>query len=251
MPTAIRRPRSCRRVARRDVARIAGEGPDVSVEIRSCRTDTRPRTGLGTIKARQLFLLREPIMRTLLLAAVLTWSATSHAADLSEPFILVAKPELRDNVYGATILVVRPLGDDAHVGFIVNRPTKVSLSELFAGHGHAQKLVDPVYSGGPLAAEAMFALVQRPDTPGGRSLQILPGLYAAIDEETVDRIAESQSDHARFVTGLVAWRAGELQNEIQQGAWYVLEPDAGLAMRNPEGLWEELVHRSVGAELAI
>ena len=33
------------------------------------------------------------------------------------------------------------------------------------------------------------------------------------------------------------------------GAW--LEPDAALAMRNPQGLWEELVHRSRGAKLAI
>ncbi len=183
-------------------------------------------------------------MRTLFLAAMLAWPAMSNAADLSEAFILVAKPELRDKVYGATILVARPLGDDAHVGFIVNRPTEVSLGELFAGHGHAQKLVDPVYLGGPLAAEAMFALVQRSDSPGGMSVQILPGLYAAIDEDTIGRIAATQPDRARFVTGLVAWRPGELAAEIQQGAWYVLEPDAALAMRNPQGLWEELVSRS-------
>lgn len=164
-------------------------------------------------------------MRTLFLAAMLAWPAMSNAADLSEAFILVAKPELRDKVY-------------------VNRPTEVSLGELFAGHGHAQKLVDPVYSGGPLAAEAMFALVQRSDSPGGMSVQIIPGLYAAIDEDTIDRVAATQPDRARFVTGLVAWRPGELAAEIQQGAWYVLEPDAALAMRNPQGLWEELVSRS-------
>jgi putative transcriptional regulator len=183
-------------------------------------------------------------MRTLLLAAALAWSAMSHAADLTEPLILVAKPELRDNVYGASILVVRPLGDDAHVGFIVNRPTQVKLGELFPGHDHSQKIVNPVYAGGPLGAEAVFALVQRTDTPGGMSVQILPGLYAAIDEDTVDRIAATQSDRARFVTGLVAWRPGELATEVEQGAWYVLKPDAALAMRNPEGLWEELVSRS-------
>ena len=186
-------------------------------------------------------------MKTFVLAAMLGFSALTQAADLSKPLILVAKPELRDNMYGSTILVVRPLGDDAHVGFIVNRPTEVTVPELFPG----QKVVNPVYSGGPIAAEAVFALVQRPDTPGGMSVQILPGLYAVIDEHTVDRIAATQSDHARFVTGLVAWRPGELENEIQQGAWYVLEPDAGLAMRNPQGLWEELVHRSRGARLAI
>lgn len=107
-------------------------------------------------------------MRALLLAVMLGCSALSRAADLSEPLILVAKPELRDNTYVATILVVRPLGDDAHVGFIVNPPSGTSLAELFPGHDHSQKLVDPVYSGGPLAQEAIFALVQRPDAPGGR-----------------------------------------------------------------------------------
>ena len=190
-------------------------------------------------------------MRALLLAMMLGFSPLSPAADLSEPLILVAKPELRDNAYVATILVVRPLGGGAHVGFIVNRPTGVSLGELFPEHAHSQKLVDPVYSGGPFAAEAIFALVQRAETPGGKSVQILPGLFAVLDETTIDRITETEPDRARFVTGLVAWRPGELASEIEQGAWYVLEADAALAMRNPAGLWEELVHRSRGAKLAI
>ena len=47
---------------------------------------------------------------------------------------------------------------------------------------------------------------------------------------------------ARFVAGLVVWRRGELRQEIERGAWYVLPPDAHLALRKPsEGLWEELV----------
>ena len=47
------------------------------------------------------------------------------------------------------------------------------------------------------------------------------------------------------------WRPGELAEEIKRGAWYILEPDAGIAMRKPEGLWEELVGRSRAARLAI
>jgi len=168
----------------------------------------------------------------------------------SKALMLVAKPEL-GAAYSQTVLLVVAVGDDAHVGFIINRPTQVALGELFPGHDHSEKIVNPVYSGGPQGAEAVFALVQRADTPGGMSTQILPGLYAAIDEETVDRIAATEANHARFVAGLVAWPSGELENEIRQGAWYVLEPDAALVMRNPEGLWEELVHRSRGARLSI
>ena len=44
-----------------------------------------------------------------------------------------------------------------------------------------------------------------------------------------------------FVAGLVAWRAGELQDEIKRGAWFVLDADPSLVLRKPEGLWEELV----------
>ena len=47
-----------------------------------------------------------------------------------------------------------------------------------------------------------------------------------------------------FVAGLVAWRTGELQDEVRRGAWHVLDPDATLVLRQPDGLWEELVRRA-------
>ena len=43
----------------------------------------------------------------------------------------------------------------------------------------------------------------------------------------------------------------QLAAEIKQGAWYVLEPDAESAMREPQGLWEELVQRSAVKSKAI
>lgn len=73
----------------------------------------------------------------------------------------------------------------------------------------------------------------------------LPDLFVAFDGATVDRIIETEPERARFVAGLVAWRAGELREEIERGLWYVLEPDAALVLGKPaEGLWEELVRRS-------
>jgi putative transcriptional regulator len=178
-------------------------------------------------------------------ALLLGWSAMLPAAELSGAVILVAKPELRDNVYGATILIATPLGRDQHVGFIINRPTSYTLGKLFPDHGPSQKVAEPVYLGGPFDSQVIFALVQRRESPGGTSIELMPGLYAALDGATVDGIIESQPEQARFVAGLVAWRPGELQEEIKRGLWYVLEPDAALVLRKPtEGLWEELVRRS-------
>jgi putative transcriptional regulator len=184
-------------------------------------------------------------LRTLLFAVLAAAAAAAQAVDLSKSMILVAKPELVDRLYGSTILVVTPVGGDQHAGFIVNRPTEVTLGQLFPEHGPSQKVVDPVYLGGPLSAQVIFALVERQQSPGGQSFELMPGLYAALDAETVDRIIRTESDHARFVAGLVVWQRGELRAEIERGAWYVLPPEAHLALRKPsQGLWEELVHLS-------
>ena len=184
-------------------------------------------------------------MRTLLFAVLAAAATAAQAVDLSNSMILVAKPELVDPLYGSAVLVVTPVGGDQHVGFIVNRPTNVTLGELFPEDGPSQKVVDPIYLGGPLNSQVLFALVQRKQSPAGQSFELMPGLYAAVDEETVDGIIRAESDHARFVAGLVVWRRGELSAEIERGAWYVLPPDAHLAVRKPsQGLWEELVRVS-------
>src|SRR5258708_7974445 len=189
---------------------------------------------------------RRTLLRPLLFAVLLFLggNALAQDADLSKAAILVAKPELQDELYGSTILVVAPLGADRHVGVLVNRPSPVTLGKAFPEDGPSQKIVDPIYLGGPYQPQAIFALVQRPDSPGGVSLELMPGLFVAVDADTVDRIIRSEPDHARFVAGMVAWDEGELRSEVERGAWYVLEPDAALALRKPTaGLWEELARR--------
>jgi putative transcriptional regulator len=184
-------------------------------------------------------------LRSLLCAVLAAAATAAQAVDLSKSMILVAQPELVDQLYGSTILVVIPVGGDQHAGFIVNRPTNVTLGQLFPEDGPSQKLVDPVYLGGPLSPQVVFALVERQQNPGGQSVELMPGLYAAVDEEIVDRIIRTESDHARFVAGLVAWQPGELRAEIERGAWYVLAPDPHLAVQKPsQGLWEDLVRVS-------
>ena len=178
----------------------------------------------------------------LAILASLLFSASAAAADpAGETVLLVAKRQLNDRMYGATILVARPIGHDQHIGFIVNRPTKITLGQLFPQHGPSQKVVDPVFLGGPISSESIFALVQTSKNPGGRSVRLTPELFAVFDGKIVDAVIEKDAAKARFVAGLVAWRAGELRDELKRGAWYVLDADPAVVLRKPDGLWEELV----------
>jgi len=168
----------------------------------------------------------------------------AHSEASEDTMILVAKRQLRDQLYGSTILIVKPLGEDRHVGFIINKPTQMTLGKLFPNHGPSQKIADPVYLGGPFNAQVIFALVQRPDSPGGRSVRIAPDLYLAIDSNVVDRIIESEPQHARFFAGMVLWKPGELSDELKRGLWYSLDARSELVLKKADGLWEELVGRS-------
>jgi putative transcriptional regulator len=173
-------------------------------------------------------------------------SVPARAAEAGdETVILVAKPALRDRLYGATILISKPVGNGQHIGLIVNKPTPMTLGRLFPGHGPSLKVTDPVYLGGPVSTEVIFALVQRPDSPGSRSMQLTPDLYLVLDRDLVDRVIEAEADHARFFAGMVLWRPGELRAEIERGFWYVLDAEASLVLRkSTTGMWEELVKRS-------
>ncbi len=181
---------------------------------------------------------------TALLLLLLAWTPAAWSAELSRPLVLVAAPELRDPVYGRTVLVVKPFGREQHLGFIVNRPTDLTLGKIFPEHAPSQKVAGPVFLGGPVDASAIFALVERPDNPGGNSIEIMPGLFAAHDAAVVDNIIEANPRNARFLAGLVIWRPGELKRELDIGAWQTMDADPHVAVRDPMGLWEELVQRS-------
>ena len=191
---------------------------------------------------RRLSLL--PILFAALAFALLPLEAFSDEAPV-ETIVLVAKRNLQDKIYGSTILVAKPVGNDRHVGFILNKPTQVTLGKLFPDHAASAKVPDPVYLGGPFGREVIFALVQRRDSPGGRSVQITPDLFLAFDSPIVDRIIETEPSQARFFAGLVVWQQGELRTEIKRGLWYIHDAKTDLLLKKQtDGMWEELVGRS-------
>ncbi len=190
---------------------------------------------------------RRPLACLLVAAVAIMLAAPARAAESDdEPVMLVAKPALRDRIYGATILIAKPLGNGGHLGFIVNKPTPVTLGKLFPDHGPSQKVTDPVYLGGPVNTEVLFVLVQGRDSPGSSAMRLMPDLHLVVERALVDRIIEAGAARARFFAGTVLWAPGELRSEIDKGFWYVHDADTSLVLRkSTSGLWEELVKRSL------
>jgi len=168
----------------------------------------------------------------------------ARAGESPEAVLLVATPELGGD-FGQTILIAKRIDSGGHAGVILNRPTRISLATLFPDHEPSRKIIEPLHFGGPVAVDAVFALVQAQENPGEGSLQLAPDLFLATAGAVIDRIIEHQPDRARFFLGVVVWEPGELAAEIARGFWFVRPVDTAALLRTPtEGMWEELVHRS-------
>ena len=177
-----------------------------------------------------------------------------NAAEESKPVMLVATDRLGGSGYNETVLIAAPVPSGEHIGFIINRPTRLKLDNLFPGHAPSRKVADPVYFGGPMLTESLFAVARRAPEGGGQIVPLMPGLVLAIDGATVDRVIETMPNDARYFAGLVVWQPGELDEEIRAGAWDVRPADAGTVFHaNPAGLWKDLhgAPRGTGRSMSV
>jgi putative transcriptional regulator len=179
--------------------------------------------------------------RALLACLLFAAAAALRAEGLDKPLLLVAAPELR-GPYGHTALLVVPV-QGQHVGFILNRSTEMTLAKLFPDHAPSAQVADPVYLGGPVSANAIFAMVRR--DPGEPSMRLFGDVHVTAHAPVVDRIIEQTPNDARYFAGFVGWQPGELAAEIEAGWWLVAEPDAAVVFSKASGeeLWGTLLKR--------
>ena len=74
------------------------------------------------------------LLRALAASFAVFFLTAAGAAAPEETLLLVAKRQLEDPIWGSTIVLAKPVEGGGHVGFIVNKPTKMSLAELFPEH---------------------------------------------------------------------------------------------------------------------
>jgi putative transcriptional regulator len=157
--------------------------------------------------------------------AGLAGAARAADLDLSHAVLLVATGSQANSVYEKTVLLAAPLPDGGHVGIIINRPTGVKLQTLFPDQPSARKVADQVYLGGQTMPTVLFALTHEPP-PGSSFVQLMPGLVAVLDGDSVDQIIENRPNDARYFLGFTLWEEDALADEIHSGDWIVRPADA-------------------------
>ena len=156
----------------------------------------------------------------------LLMAGAARPADLSQTVILVASHHLDGSPFEQTVVVAASLPDGGHIGFIVNRPTRVRLETLFPDQALARNVEEPVYLGGPVLTDGVFVLMRSAPDDTEISIPLTPGVVAVLDGTTIDRVIESTPNAARYFVGLMVWGADELEQQIAGGLWEVRPADA-------------------------
>jgi putative transcriptional regulator len=145
--------------------------------------------------------------------------------------LLVATPLLGDPNFERTVILVLEHTSEGAVGVVLNRPTTVDFVEpLPAWYGLAA-YPPVVFVGGPVASGSAIGLGRSPD-----------GTVATVDL-SVDP-ADQGVDEVRVFSGYSGWSEGQLEDEIDAGAWWVVPSEQDDAMcAEPEGLWKAVLQR--------
>jgi putative transcriptional regulator len=178
-------------------------------------------------------------------------------ADSLSGRLLVATPLLGDpNFRRTVILIVEDEPEEGTLGVVLNRPTEVQVGQVLESWTELVTGPSVVFKGGPVSPNSALALAlaQGDDEPlGWRSLDgsSLTARIGLVDLEAPPELLAGGITSLRVFAGYAGWGPGQLQAEIEEGAWYVLvgEPtDAFLA--EPEQLWPAVLRRQ-GGEFAI
>jgi putative transcriptional regulator len=188
-------------------------------------------------------------MRIFLLKALAALSIVIAVSAFAEPqresTLLIAKRQFLDPIYGASVVLATRLEDGRHIGFILNKPTRISLGNALPTEGRGGTIANNLYFGGPFESNSVFALINRDGNPSKESIEFAQGLYLATDLGTVADLIAAEPDHARVFVGAIVWRPGELDAELKRGLWHARKAEPDLVLRkDTTGLWEELVNRA-------
>ncbi|WP_207496017.1 YqgE/AlgH family protein [Aridibaculum aurantiacum] len=138
--------------------------------------------------------------------------------------IIKSTQALEATVFEDAIILVTELNDDGAVGFMLNKPFSRNLNEL-EEYQHLPPF--PLYSGGPVDQEHVFFIHQRPDlVEGGEPVAnglFIGGSFKQVIEGISSR-SISTKDIKIFI-GYCGWDTGELQAEIDEGSWTVVEDE--------------------------
>jgi putative transcriptional regulator len=180
-----------------------------------------------------------------LLPAALLLAQSKNPGDLAPGKFLITTSPAPDPIFAESVILLIRYGADGAFGLMINRPSGIpiarALHELRGAGGHNE----PVFFGGPVQLDAVFALSRAPAKPEGAT-EVFGRLYLLAAKPALEKsLAHARSSDVRMYLGYCGWSPHQLENEVTRGGWYILTGDEALVFDgDPETLWRRLIRKA-------
>lgn len=166
--------------------------------------------------------------------------------------LLVARSRLADPSFHRTVVLLLDHGDDGAFGVVLNRPVPVDVDVVLPAWQDAVAEPAVLFQGGPVGLDGAIGVAVAPVGAALPStVDRMVGPFGLVDLDSDPAVLAGRVTGVRVFAGHSGWGAGQLEEEIEEGAWFVVPAEADDAMTSePDDLWRRVLRRQ-GGDLAI
>lgn len=165
--------------------------------------------------------------------------------------LLVSFPDLGDDNFDQTVVLMLEHDDQGALGIVLNRPSGIEVADHLAHLDGVVASPPWFFVGGPVGVGGRLALGrQRLGAPAVKGTRIV-GPVVLVEPRALLEGELETLDVVRIFTGYSGWAPGQLDAELAAGTWHVASalPD-DVFTSEPEHLWRSVMRRQGGRLVA-
>jgi putative transcriptional regulator len=155
--------------------------------------------------------------------------------------LLIAGGGLLDPNFRRTVVLIGEHDEEGAVGVVLNRPTPVVVAEAIPPLAHLVTADELLFVGGPVQPTSVVVVAdfEDPARAGLLAFGSIGFLVGDVEPEQVEGV-----HRARIFAGFAGWGAGQLEEELEEGAW-ITDPAVSedVFAEDPTHLWSSVLRR--------
>lgn len=138
--------------------------------------------------------------------------------------LLVATPALREPTFAQTVIaLLEHSPDEGALGVVLNRPSEAPVATVVPAVAEIVTAPQVLFEGGPVSPTTAIALgLAAPGAEPEGWMPVVPPIVTVDLDHDAALLAATLQD-LRVFAGYAGWSAGQLEREITEGSWYVVD----------------------------
>ncbi|MBI5192815.1 MAG: YqgE/AlgH family protein [Nitrospirae bacterium] len=178
-----------------------------------------------------------------ILLAVIPLTAFSYkqreSVPLAKGVFLVSTPKLKDPHFYQTVILIVSYGPEGAFGIVINKPTDINVRKVLPDIRINRKGILSLYMGGPVEQNNIYLLFTS-DTPRDGAQPVIENIHFTFRKDIVTNLLQDKDlkNKVRIYSGYTGWAPGQLEHEINHGAWITVKGDIKKVFSdNPLSIW--------------